>query len=187
MITPNCDMPDNHLIVLIDDPDAPQADVAKQVARFMYGSIERANDIRRILRGDLIQALRLIEECLPGWHYKVSRCNLSDDAWLFPGFYDPNHRRRFEKLVGKRPKGSVWGIGVDVEVRPPRDSLPAVALLCVAILAKSLMRYQRAMARWKKLGRKGKRPFPSFSPFESDERQELRTAIIAAHLVGLDE
>jgi hypothetical protein len=69
-----------------------------------------------------------IERDLPGFAWKVGTCCVSDDAWLVPDFNHPVRgpmlRRLFKADAIKA--GSIWDLGIDIDLRP--SGRPSVAL-----------------------------------------------------------
>jgi len=178
MITPNCDMPNNDLLQRIGDESYSRTALAKEIAYYFWRDHDRASDIKRILAGDFARALRLFEELLPGWAYKVSRCSLSDDAWAIPDPHDARHIRNILDLAGRVHPSSVWKVGVDVEVRPPRGELPAVSILALTVLATNLIKWRRDLIAARKRGkREVMRALAKYEPYETQTRVALKKAI----------
>ena len=73
-------------------------------------------------RLDLIEAINLVEENLPGWWWKVGTCYLSDDAGIGPDYNDPKHR---ERLLREFPPELFDG-KIDIDRRPAGDLAAAL-------------------------------------------------------------
>lgn len=81
---------------------------------------------------NLADAVREVEERLPGWCWKVGTCCVSDDAWIAPDMNCPVHGPRLKAqlmpevirvLDANRGAGgtvrSIFDAGVDIDRRPP--------------------------------------------------------------------
>ncbi len=70
-------------------------------------------------------AVRMVNEVLPGWFWRVATCCVSDDAWVGPDYNDPAHR---ERLLREFPQIGIeeWTDITDIDLRPP--GRPALAL-----------------------------------------------------------
>lgn len=72
---------------------------------------------------------------LPGWGWRVATCCVSDDAWTFPDFNDPQHGERLlRQFPAKETQQDPVGFfGTDVDLRPPGRH--AAALLIATLKA----------------------------------------------------
>lgn len=72
-------------------------------------------------------AVRLVQDILPGWWWKVGTCSVSDDACIAPDFNSPIHGDRLQAQFPNVVPGSELDAGFDVDRRPAGN--PALALL----------------------------------------------------------
>lgn len=92
--------------------------LARDIASFLWGERLNASSVDCALEGDFPATVRVLEEALPGWIYRVCRCYISDDAWVMPDYQDPRFTAQFKRDIGDYRVKTIWDVGIDVEIRP---------------------------------------------------------------------
>jgi hypothetical protein len=73
-------------------------------------------------------AVKMCEKALPGWGWRVATCCVSDDAWVFPDFNNPEHGERLKREFSQDVD---WADATDVDLRP--SGRQAIAL-CLSVI-----------------------------------------------------
>jgi hypothetical protein len=117
------------LIERLEKLTGPDREVDLMIAQVVLG---RSIGVARFT-ASIDAAVALVERVLPGWGYRVAKCSVSDDAWVFPDFNCPVHgerlRREFRQDVD-------WTGITDVDLRPSgREPIALILSMLFALEA----------------------------------------------------
>jgi len=122
------------LIDVLEKSVGPSPSLDAQV--FSAMGIDKWVEIPRLfpLTQSVDCALALVSLKLPGWGYRIGTCCVSDDAFIFPDYNDPEHGERLKREFPRLPNLEEWADLTDVDLRPS-GRLPIAILisLCLAL------------------------------------------------------